>query len=118
MHRRERSIRERFEQQPCSHCGSPYPTDGVVVVAHRGSVYVLLATCAHCQHRAFFLVSFPPRSPEPTSSTPTPVTTGPHSAVSPTMTLPGRSAVTNADVEQMRRFLEGFDGDFSSLFGE
>ncbi len=122
MHWRERSIREQFEQQVCSHCGAVYPPEGVVIVAHRGGIYVLLASCDRCQRRALFLVSFPQRPPESAPTGPAPLSIAPHPtlAVTPPAALSAsaHSAVTTADVEHMRRFLANFDGDFRRLFGE
>jgi hypothetical protein len=121
MHWRERSIRERFERQMCSQCGAPYPPASVVVIAHRGAVYVLMASCDQCQHRAIFLVSFPEQSASahPTISRPHAT----HPEISPLLTSSAlhsssaRSTVTTADVDEMRQFLASFDGDFRSLFG-
>ena len=121
MHWRERSIRERFERQTCSQCGAAYPPASVVVIAHRGAVYVLMASCEHCQHRAIFLVSFPqqPASAHPIVSlplTPRPDLSALMASSSPAASSSPRSAVSPADVDEMRQFLATFDGDFRSLF--
>jgi hypothetical protein len=128
---RERAIRERFERQACSQCGTPYLADGVVVVAHRGSVYVLLASCPHCEHRAFFLVSFPHRALDSVNADSAQFTTplilrSPAQAPSeripdePPVTglPPSERTITSADVEAMHHFLGEFDGDFRRLFGD
>jgi hypothetical protein len=127
MHWRERSIRERFEQQTCTQCGAPYPPSSVVVVAHRGGVYILLASCDRCEHRALFRVSFLHRSPDTTLPEPV-ITPAPSSPTSPATSSSAiastgtsshaRTAITTADVEAMERFLSTFDGNFQRLFGE
>ena len=123
MHWRERSIRERFERQTCSQYGATYPPASVVVIAHRGAVYVLMASCEHCQHRAIFLVSFPqqPASTHPVISQPL----APRADLSALMASSplssassARSAISPTDVDEMRQFLATFDGDFLSLFGQ
>jgi|GEM_PF-1228834 hypothetical protein len=61
MRARERIIRERFADQKCAHCGSPYPGEGVVILARRSSTWMVMASCANCQRRSVFVVSFPPQ---------------------------------------------------------
>ncbi|MBF6589199.1 MAG: hypothetical protein IVW57_01545 [Ktedonobacterales bacterium] len=122
MHPRERAIRERFERFPCVRCAVPYPPHGVVIVAHRGSVYMLLATCDDCQHRALFLASFPPRASQ-TAAAPAlllvvfqspDVPDAPDAPEHVAASAP--PAVTASDVAEMRRFLATFDGDFRRHF--
>lgn len=58
MHARERIIRERFAGQACGHCGTPYPADGILVLARRPAAWMVMASCHECQNRSIFVVSF------------------------------------------------------------
>jgi hypothetical protein len=122
MHARERIIRERFAQQRCQECGSPYEEDGILVLARRRSTWMVLVTCKSCEHRGIFVVSFPSAldtkahdakldlaaMPEALADTAN-VTLGP---------APQRQQgpVTLDEVNQMRDFLDRFDGNFHRLF--
>ena len=58
MHARERIIRERFTGQSCGHCGTPYPAEGILVLARRPTTWMVMASCHTCQNRSIFVVSF------------------------------------------------------------
>ena len=122
MHARERIIRERFAQQQCQECGSPYDEDGILVLARRRSTWMVLVTCPSCEHRGIFVVSFP-----------TALDTKAHHAKLDLSSLPGALAdtanvtighapppesdpVSLGEVNQMREFLDTFDGNFHRLF--
>lgn len=136
----ERILRERFARIECVQCGAHHRPDDMLVLAQRASRWLLLLTCWRCQRRGIFVASFPPTSshqrtsdvsePPPavySASTPppdwllpastarvtdTPGIVTPYPSLSPT-----DGPVTSIDVDSMRRFLEGFNGDFRTLFG-
>lgn len=133
MQARERIIRDRFTEQLCGQCRAHYSADSVVVLAHRRSVWMVMATCPSCQGRALFVVSFhdagqqlfdaPLDTPEffPNSFLPAAeASSSPKLALPdlrPPLDLPGdASEVTIADVNAMHEFLQRFDGDFRGLF--
>ncbi|HEX2351120.1 MAG TPA: hypothetical protein VHI51_22000 [Ktedonobacterales bacterium] len=142
MKGQERILRERFAQVACQSCGADHLPEDMLVLAQRGSRWLVLLTCQRCKHRGIFVASFPhstapaehldtlnamddldqiddfefddllhrlfaspataplqlsdaSRSPQPFSDVP----------------------ITTADVASMRRFLDGFNGDFHALFG-
>jgi len=138
----ERILRERFARLICVACGSLHRPEDMLVLAQRGSRWLLLLTCWQCQRRGIFVASFPrlAQSPDalpsldPLDTSPTmygPPTTSPWRAPSSgplTADIPGGfrpyashpdldAVVTSGDVESIRHFLEGFNGDFRTLFG-
>ena len=139
MRARERIIRERFAEQKCAHCGSPYPGEGVVILARRSSTWMVMASCAHCLRPGVFLVSFPSQpSGQITGTASSQSSTVPAEAsidVSPISTLPLSSSseptgdapfmpqheslaapINAADVNSMHEFLATFNGNFARLF--
>ena len=139
MHARERIIRERFAEQKCAHCGSPYPGEGVVILARRSSTWMVMASCAHCLRPGVFLVSFPSQpSGQIAGSASSQSSTIPTEAsidVSPIPTMPLSSSseptsdapfmprheslaapINAADVNAMHEFLATFNGNFARLF--
>lgn len=133
---RERIIRERFSEQLCGQCRAHYTSDSVIVLAHRRSVWMVMAACPSCQSRSLFVVSFNDASLRPsdpvTSSMPdffpnsflpaipSDAPTTPRLAVPdlrPSLEAPSRALrVTGADVNAMHEFLQRFDGDFRTIF--
>jgi hypothetical protein len=97
MQAREESLRRHFAQRPCKVCHHRQTPETLLVLVRRPRAWVVMAVCAHCQHRGIFLVSLP--SPKRQHLTDTP------------------PAVSTRDVVEMRSFLDTFDGDFLSLFG-
>lgn len=138
MQGQERMLRERFARLACVQCGSHHRLDDMLVLAQRESRWLVLLTCWSCQRRVIFVASFPTmrlQSPGEHESPPTlyqgPTTPDwltssalPHEEdtpgkINPYTPFPPRmdTPVTTSDVESIRRFLEGFNGDFRSLFG-
>lgn len=141
MRGQEHILRDRFAQFICATCGATHRPDDMHVLAQRGSRWLLLLTCWQCQHRGIFVASFPraesgEQSPEPPAAdAPTifpptsdtswrlPYTISPHADDTPGAINPypspitHDSPVTSGDVDDIHHFLEGFDGDFHSLFG-
>lgn len=138
----ERILRERFARLTCVACGSYHRPDDMLVLAQRGSRWLLLLTCWQCQRRGIFVASFPHMAQSPDSLTPldtldtpptmyqAPTTSHWQAPPSPPLTedIPSNlnayvshpdldAVVTSGDVESIRRFLEGFNGDFRTLFG-
>ncbi len=97
MQAREESLRRHFAQRPCKVCHHRQTPETLLVLVRRPRAWVVMAVCAHCQHRGIFLVSLPtPKRQHFTDTSP---------------------AVSTRDVVEMRSFLDTFDGDFLSLFG-
>ncbi len=139
MQGQERILRERFARIACVECGSRHRQDDMLVLAQRGSRWLLLLTCWRCQRRGIFVASFPrashsPESPDALDAPPTlyQAPTAPQWLTPPIVPqaqdTPGmmdsysspsleHDAVTFGDVESIKRFLEGFNGDFRTLFG-
>ena len=127
MHARERLIRERFATLDCHACGHTYSFESVLVLARRHSTWMVMASCPWCEHRAIYVVTFPPRTSTsnpmqqahttriewgPHANTPSDLRAEDASSVQP----PAGSPVTLHDVEQMRAFLDRFDGNFKRAF--
>ena len=139
MQGQERILRERFARIACVACGSCHRQDDMLVLAQRGSRWLLLLTCWRCQRRGIFVASFPRATqlPEPLDAFDAPPTlyqapatpqwltpsSAPLAQDSPGMIDPypahpfEEAAVTSGDVESIKHFLEGFNGDFRTLFG-
>lgn len=142
MRGQERILREQFARLECAACGAYHHLDDMLVLAQRGSRWLVLLTCWQCQRRGIFVASFPQSSTPPESldmlespSTAYPIAptisqhwlapTSPHlSEDIPGMMndYPPNSAedtppITARDVDGIRRFLDGFNGDFRALFG-
>ncbi len=122
MHARERIIRERFAQQRCQECGSPYVEDGILVLARRRSTWMVLVTCQSCEHRGIFVVSFPSALDTKAhdakldlAGLPDAIADMANVALGPTPQRP-QAPVTQEEVSQMRDFLDTFDGNFRRLF--
>lgn len=59
MNGQEHRIRERFAQVACQSCGAEHQPDDVLVLAQRGSRWLVLLTCRRCTRRRIYLASFP-----------------------------------------------------------
>jgi hypothetical protein len=137
MRARERIVRERFADQKCAHCGSPYPGEGIVILARRSSTWMVMASCSHCLRPGVFLVSFPSQpsgqvpgsASSPSSEIPAEasIDVSPISTVSLSSPEPTGDAafisqresfapVNAADVNSMHEFLATFNGNFARLF--
>jgi hypothetical protein len=142
----ERILREQFAQAACVQCGAAHQPDDMLVLAQRGSRWLVLLTCRNCKRRGIFVASFdhpaPPRQPlddldaldtqlgasqthiSPARSQPWPLTSSASVSDDPSDILNSHARhhladapVTSGDVENIRHFLNGFDGDFRALFG-
>lgn len=59
MNGQEHILRERFAQVVCQSCGADHLPDDVLVLAQRGSRWLVLLTCHRCTRRRIYLASFP-----------------------------------------------------------
>lgn len=126
MKGQERILRERFAQVACQSCGVDHLPDDMLVLAQRGSRWLVLLTCHQCKHRGIFVASFP-HSPsraerlEALDSLDNFDLSAPADPLAPPLPdlwAPGAdSPITSADVASIRQFLDGFNGDFHALFG-
>jgi hypothetical protein len=127
MHARERMIRERFATLACHACGHAYNSSSVLVLARRHSTWMVMASCPWCEHRAIYVVTFPSRPSSSYSAQQahtTRIEWSPHSNTpsdlraesAPSSQPPAGGPITRDDVDQMRTFLDGFDGNFKRTF--
>ncbi len=125
MHAQERLIRQLFTAQQCSHCTTPYQEERVVVLARRGGVWMILASCAACEHKGIFVVSFPGSLQQDQRSMLINAEILGEGALTEAVLAddppdraetPTPSPVTCDDVIDMHVFLRHFDGDFAALF--
>ncbi|MEO7002804.1 MAG: hypothetical protein ABI068_13390 [Ktedonobacterales bacterium] len=65
MNTHERLIRERFARQRCATCGTLLTPESVLVLARRSNAWLLMVTCASCQHRGIYVASFPTSTTKP-----------------------------------------------------
>jgi hypothetical protein len=123
MHTRERMIRERFATRVCEHCGHVYASGNVLVLARRRPAWVVLVSCAYCDHRSIFVVSFPhadnadPERPHGWESPDISISdpyVNPRDAAQSEQLAP----ISADEVIQMREFLAHFDGDFKRAFSD
>lgn len=106
MSQREEHLRQQLSSRSCSFCHVSGPPAAFHVVAQRANSWVILATCSSCRHRVLLMVNFSPKkrsSPSPSAAS------IPYFPFAP---------VSGRDVTQMRTFLDTFNGDFLSLFGQ
>lgn len=91
--------------EECSGCHTPYEPEDVEVISRNGDMWFFSLRCSHCQARALVAAAISEdwRSDVLSSST-----SGTNGVQAP---------VTEKDVEEVRSFLEGFDGNFKRLFG-
>lgn len=154
MRGQERILREQFAQVACVECGAEHQPDDMLVLAQRGSRWLVLLTCRNCKRRGIFVASFErptqrhplsdlldgivddmapeqialtfqePTRTLPTLSEPLPLPSTASISDDPSDILGAHSLqphsdspVTPGDVENIRHFLNGFDGNFRALFG-
>lgn len=142
MQGQENILRDRFAQDVCAACGAYHRPDDMLVLARRGSRWLILLTCWQCQRRGIFVASFPsaghtPQAMEPLNSVDAPTLypqptpqhwqnpSSPFPRINDTPGILGTPsspstpdlAISASDVDSIRRFLEGFNGDFRTLFG-
>lgn len=124
-------IRALFSEQHCRRCGHRYQPETLLILERRSEVCVIIIPCIICQQSDTFILHFQRSSqgpglltgyrlykPLPTSGfselpeTPMPGTQPLEIPETPRPIQP----VTTSDVEEIQRFLQGFDGNFHNLF--
>ncbi len=106
-----RGLRKRLAGAGCTSCGAAVAGDGIDVLADRGDVAFVQLTCRDCGSRTLSLVV-------PDASGPR-LDTDRHPELDPATEarLAGEPALAEADVADMRRFLDGWQGDLRTLLG-
>ena len=99
MQAREDALRHHFAHHSCKVCHNRQQPESLLILVRRARTWVIMAACANCHHRGIFVVSFPKAEQRANAA-----------AV--------QAAISSRDVIEMRGFLEHFDGDFLSLFGQ
>ena len=102
-----RGLRKRLAGADCTSCGAAIVGDGIVVLADRGDVAFVQLTCRDCGSRTLSLVVQDAAGPRLD-------TTRHHD---PDTRLAGTPALAEADVTDMRHFLDGWQGDLRTLLG-
>jgi hypothetical protein len=92
MQANEKALRRYFSQRPCAACQRRQEPETVLTLISRTTSAMVLVTCAHCHHRAIYVIS---------------------SRLTPTTQSP---PISQRDVHAMHSFLDTFNGDFLSLF--
>lgn len=125
MHPQERLIRRFFTTQHCSQCSASYQEERVVVLARRGGVWMILASCTTCGRKRIFVVSIPGSSRQDQRSLLMHAETLGEGALTEAVLVDDpvdsteasvRPPVTGDDVIDMHVFLRHFDGNFAALF--
>ena len=104
-----RGLPERLAGAACTSCGAAVAGDGIVVLADRGDIAFVELACRACGSRTLSVVL--------------PVATGrvldtaahPELGAAVEARLAGSPALAEADVADMRRFLDAWHGDLRTL---
>ena len=104
----ESLIKRLIASLKCSTCGQCYDTDSITVIGHREDLWFLRVSCltCHTQYLVATLISESKASEINTELTEAEIAG-----------LINADAITADELLDMRNFLNGFDGDFSRLFG-
>jgi predicted RNA-binding protein YlxR (DUF448 family) len=109
MQAQEPALRRFFSKQPCGRCHSSQEPDTLFVLIRRKDSVMVLVTCSNCHHRGIYIVTAKHNAPAKR------LRSSQHRSNS--SPLSSSAAITYTDVHEMRSFLDGFNGDFLSLFG-
>jgi len=106
-----RGLRKRLAGADCTSCGAAIVGDGIVVLADRGDVAFVQLTCQDCGSRTLSLVVGDAARPR--------LDTARHPELDPATEarLASSPALAEADVADMHRFLDGWQGDLRALLG-
>jgi len=106
-----RGLRKRLAGADCTSCGAAIVGDGIVVLADRGDVAFVQLTCQDCGSRTLSLVVGGAAGPR--------LDTAGHPELDPATEarLASSPALAEADVADMHRFLDGWQGDLRTLLG-
>lgn len=112
----EDQIRELMKTVACVVCGVNYRPASVEVLGHRDELWFLRVSCSGCSTSGLVAALVKPaEGTEARSESAPPAETAAETAHLDSARAPG--PVRRSDVAGMRNFLEGFDGDFATLFG-
>jgi hypothetical protein len=129
MDGQERILHRLFSHKKCHNCDQAYLAEGILVLARRSDVWMVMISCAACEQKDTFVVKFPSQlqgrrhvtsyriSRPPEQAPATPQTTADTARRAPQPPLPPRT-VNADDVLNMHLFLKHFNGDFQHLFSE
>jgi hypothetical protein len=110
----EEQIKQLMATVSCAVCGANYESGSIEILGHRDELWFLRVSCAGCATSG--LVAALVKGAEDPSALPEMTESEPDR--SPDLDRARVTApVTRADVHEMRRFLDSFDGDFRGLFG-
>jgi hypothetical protein len=107
-----RGLRARLTGAGCTSCGTAVPADRIAVLADRGDLAFVELTCPACASRTLAVVVMDPDAADGAI-----LDTAAHPELDPATEarLAGRPSLDDADVDAMRRFLAGWDGDLRTL---
>ncbi len=119
MDARERIIQRIFTERHCHHCGLPYESEQVIILARRPEVWMIMVSCVTCEQKDTYVVKFPPQIQGRRRITSYRLTKPPQLQAReiPATPLPVEP-VNEDDVLDMSMFLKDFNGDFQQLFAE
>ena len=106
-----RGLRKRLAGADCTSCGAAIIGDAVVVLADRGDVAFVQLTCRDCGSRTLSLVVKDAAGPRRDAGR------HPELDLAMEVRLAGSPSVAETDVTDMRRFLDGWQGDLRTLLG-
>jgi DNA-directed RNA polymerase subunit RPC12/RpoP len=106
-----RGLPKRLAGADCASCGAAILEDGIAVLADRGDVAFVQLACRDCGSRTLSLVVKDAAGLR--------LDTARHPELDPATEarLAGAPTLAEADVAEMRRFLDGWQGDLRSLLG-
>lgn len=105
-----RGLPARLTGAGCTACGAAIPVDRISVLADRGDLAFVELTCPRCGSATLGVVI----TEEPANPV---LDTAGHPELDPATEarLAGRPSIGDADVQDMRRFLSGWQGDLRTL---
>ena len=116
MHPNEDEIKDLMTGVACAGCGTTYHRSGVEVLGHRSDLWFLRVRCEGCDSSGLVAAIL-----KPTGSSSTAVEMSPPTPREVSQRLdraPAPGPISTTEVARMRDFLDTFDGDFKTLFGD
>jgi len=104
----ERLIKKLMTSMKCEECGQNYESFNIDILGHRQDMWFLRALCSSCNTQC--LVAAVVREDK--------VVEGVDDLTMDEMDKNQGEAIETDDMLDMHNFLIGFDGDFSSFFGQ
>jgi hypothetical protein len=112
----EELVKQQMAGVKCSVCGSLYESERVEILGRQEELWFLTITCAGCGTQGLVAAMVRDASPEEAAQARALSTTARQSE--PNLDPPFPSTVSDADILELRRFLEDFDGDFQRMFAK